>query len=121
MPQGARDLGVGIAGELDADGLQLSAQCCEVLDDPVVDDRDLACGVAVRVGVAVGGPAMRGPTGVAEAGAAHEAGVVGFGEIGFEVGEPARPAVHGQPPLPSISATPDESCPRYPCGAARPR
>ena len=92
-----RDLGVGIAGELDADGLQLSAQRREVLDDPVVDDRDLACGVAVRMGVTVGGPAMRGPTGVAEAGAAHEAGVVGFGEIGFEVGEPAGPAVHGQP------------------------
>ena len=92
-----RDLGVGVAGELDADGLQLGAQRGEVLDDPVVDDGDLACGVAVRVGVAVGGPAVRGPTGVADAGAAHEAGVVGLGEIGLEVGEPARPAAHGQP------------------------
>ena len=78
-------------------GFQLGAQRREVLDDPVVDDRDLAGGVAVRVGVAVGGPAMRGPTGVAEAGTAHEAGVVGFGEIGLEVGQPTGPAVHGQP------------------------
>ena len=36
------DLGVGVAGELDAGGLQLGAQRGEVLDDPVVDDGDLA-------------------------------------------------------------------------------
>ena len=63
-----RDLGVGVAGELDALGLQLAAQRGEVLDDAVVDDRDLAGGVAVRVGIAVGGPAVGGPPGVSEPG-----------------------------------------------------
>ena len=54
-------------------------------------------GVAVRVGVAVGRPAVGGPAGVAEAGAAREAGGVGLGQRGFEVGQPAGPAAHGQP------------------------
>ena len=66
------DLGVGVAGELDAGGLQLGAQRGEVLDDPVVDDGDLARGVAVRVGVAVGRPAVGGPPGVAHAGGAGQ-------------------------------------------------
>src|SRR6476646_6566383 len=41
-----RDLGVGIAGELDTGGFQLGGPCRVVLDDPVVDDRDLLFGVA---------------------------------------------------------------------------
>ncbi len=90
------DLGVGVAGELDAVGFQLLAQHGEVLDDPVVDDRDLARGVAVRVGVAVGRPAVGGPAGVAEAGAAREAGGVGFGQRRLQVGQPAGAAAHGQ-------------------------
>ena len=90
------DLGVGVAGELDAVGLQLLAQRGEVLDDPVVDDRDLARGVAVRVGVAVGRPAVGGPAGVAEAGAAREARGIGLGQRGFEVGQPAGAPAHGQ-------------------------
>ena len=91
-----RDLGVGVAGELDAVGFQLCAQRGEVLDDAVVDDRDLARGVAVRVGVAVGGPAVGGPAGVAEAGAAREAGGIGFVERRLQVGQPAGAAAHGQ-------------------------
>ena len=81
------DLGVGVAGELDAGGLQFLAQLGVVLDDPVVDDRDLARRVAVRVGVAVGRPAVGGPAGVAEPGAAREARGVGLGQRRFEVGQ----------------------------------
>ena len=91
------DLGVGVAGELDAGGLQLLAQLGVVLDDPVVDDRDLARRVAVRVGVAVGRPAVGGPAGVAEAGAAREACGVRLGQRCFEVGEPTGTPAHGQP------------------------
>ena len=94
------DLGVGVAGELHPGGFQLGAQRREVLDDPVVDDRDLAGGVAVRVGVAVGGPAVGGPAGVAEPGAAGEAGVVGLVERGLQVGQPPRPAAHRQTTMP---------------------
>ena len=57
------DLGVGVAGELDAGGLELGAQRGEVLDDAVVDDGDLAGGVAVRVGVAVGRAGRGWPSG----------------------------------------------------------
>ena len=53
-------------------------------------------GVAVRVGVAVGRPAVGGPAGVAHAGAAREACGVGLGERGFEVGQPAGAPAHGQ-------------------------
>src|SRR4029077_3466660 len=70
------DLGVGIAGELDTGGFQLGTQRRVVLDDPVVDDRDLFCGVAVRMGVAVSGPAVGRPAGVPEPGATAEARVV---------------------------------------------
>ena len=66
------DLGVGVAGELDAGGLQLVAQGGEVLDDAVVDDGDLAGGVAVRVRVAVGGTAVGRPAGVPQAGGAGQ-------------------------------------------------
>ena len=90
------DLGVGVAGELDAGRLQLLAQHGVVLDDPVVDDRDLARGVAVRVGIAVGRPAVGGPAGVAEAGAARQARGVGFVERRFQVGQPAGAAPDGQ-------------------------
>ena len=67
-----RDLGVGVAGEFHALGLQLVAQARVVLDDAVVDDGDLAGGVAVRVRVAVGGAAVGGPAGVAQAGGAGQ-------------------------------------------------
>ena len=60
-------LGVGLGGQRVAAGLQPVAQLAEVLDDPVVDDRDLAGAVAVRVGVEVVGPAVRRPARVGEA------------------------------------------------------
>ena len=59
------DLGVGVAGEIHAGSFQLAAQGREVLDDPVVDDRDLDGGVAMRVCVSVRGPAVGGPARVA--------------------------------------------------------
>lgn len=62
------DLGVGVAGKLHAGLLQLQAQRRVVLDDAVVDDGDLACRVAVRVRVAIGGAAVRRPAGVAHPG-----------------------------------------------------
>lgn len=58
------DLGVGLGGEPDAGVLQLGAEPGEVLDDAVVDDGDPAGLVEVRVGVTVGGRAVRGPPGV---------------------------------------------------------
>ena len=68
--QVGRALGVGVAGELDAVGLELGPQLGEVLDDAVVDHGQPAAGRAVRVGVAVGRPAVGGPPGVADAGGA---------------------------------------------------
>ncbi len=66
------DLGVGVAGQLDAGALQCSSQRREVLDDAVVDDRDPAGDVPVRVRVAVGGAAVGGPAGVSDAGGAGQ-------------------------------------------------
>ena len=43
------------------------AQPLEVLDDAVMDDRDLAGAVGVRMGVHVVGPAVRRPAGVGQA------------------------------------------------------
>ena len=107
------DLGVGVAGELDAGGLEFGAQLGVVLDDPVVDDRDLARGVAVRVGVAVGRPAVGGPAGVAEAGAAHEASASDSASAVSRLARrPARRRTV-RPPAPSSRATPEESYPRY--------
>ncbi len=68
-----------------------------VLDDPVVDDRDLAGGVAVRVGVAVGRACRGWPSGCAPGrccrrGCASSVSV----ERGLQVGQPAGPAAHRQ-------------------------
>ncbi len=90
-------LGVGVAGELHARGFQFGAHDGVVLDDAVVDDRDLLGGVAVRVGVAVGRPAVGRPAGMPEAGAARKGACVGFGQRGLEVGQPPGPAPHRQP------------------------
>ena len=64
------DLGVGVAAEDDALGLQLPLEGGVVLDDAVVDDGDGAVAAEVRVGVAVGGRAVRRPARVADAVAA---------------------------------------------------
>ena len=81
------DLGVGVAGELHPGGLELSTQRGEVLDDAVVDHRDLAGGVAVRVGVAIGGPAVGGPPGVPERGRTDETLGTRLAERGLQVGQ----------------------------------
>ena len=82
------DLGVRVADELDASGLQLGTQHSEVLDDPVVDNGDLARRVPVRMGVAVGRPAVSRPAGVSHAGVAGQASRVGLGERRLQVGQP---------------------------------
>ena len=102
LPVGAgdqvhRDLGVGVAGELHPVGFQFMAQRREVLDDAVVHDRELAGGVAMRVGVAVGGPAVGGPAGVPDPGGTGQRGGVGLGQRRLQVGQPARATAHRQP------------------------
>ena len=58
--------GVGLRGERVATRLEAVAQLPEVLDDPVVDDRDLAGAVLVGVRVEVVGPTVRRPAGMGE-------------------------------------------------------
>ena len=108
------DLGVGVAGELHPVGLQLAAQRGEVLDDAVVHDRDLAGGVTMRVRIAVGGPAVGGPAGMAQPGAARSAlpASVSSSAASRLASRPARRRTV-RPPWPSSSATPAESYPRY--------
>ena len=62
--------GVGLGVELLAGRFQFRAQFGVVLDDAVVHDRH--AGGAVRMRVALGGRAMRGPSSVADAGGAGE-------------------------------------------------
>ena len=90
------DLGVGVAGESHAGGFQFVAQRRVVLDDPVVDDRDLAGGIAVRVCVAVRGPAVGSPAGVAHPGVPAQRYRVGGVQRGFQVGQPPGTAAHRQ-------------------------
>ena len=104
------DLGVGVAGELDACGLEFVAQAAKFSMMPLWTTAILPAGVAVRVGVAVGGPAVGGPAGVAQAGVPVKRCGVGRRQRLFEVGQPARPG--GAPsfrPVPSSNATPAES------------
>ena len=90
------DLGVGVAPEFHTGGFQLATQCGEVLDDPVVDDRDLDVGVAVRVCVAVRGPAVGGPAGVAHPAVPAQRYRVGGVQRGFQVGQAPGAAAHRQ-------------------------
>ena len=90
------DLGVGVTDKCHPDRLELAAQRGEVLDDPVVDDRDLAGGVAMRVCVAVGGPAVSGPAGMAHPGVPAQRCRVGGVQRGFQVGQPPGTAAHRQ-------------------------
>ena len=89
-------LAVGVAGHLDAVGLQLGAQGGEVLDDAVVHDGDALRGVPVRVRVAVDRRAVGRPAGVAHAGGAGEAVPADLVELGFQVGQAPRLALDGQ-------------------------
>ena len=90
------DLGVGVAGELHPGRLQLAAQRGEVLDDPVVHHRDLPGGVAMRVRVAVGGPAVGGPPGMAQPGVPAQRCRVGGVQRGLQVNQPAGAPAHRQ-------------------------
>ncbi len=87
-------LRVSVAGELDAGGLKFGPQAREVLDDSVVDHGDRAIGGPVRVGVAVVGPAVGRPSGVADPSraATHASDdlVLDVGHGLLEVGELAR-------------------------------
>ena len=87
-------LGVGVAGEAAAGGLQLRAELGEVLDDAVVHDGDPARGVGV--GVALGRRAVGGPAGVADAGRARERMC---GQLGLQIHQLARRAPTVQPPV----------------------
>ena len=61
------DFRVGFGDELVALALQFVLEIEVVFDDPVVHDDDLAGAIAVRVGVFLGGPAVRRPSRVADA------------------------------------------------------
>ena len=75
-------LGVGLGVEDLAEPFQLLPQLAEVLDDAVVHDRDPVG--RVRMGVALGRPAVGGPAGVADA---DGAGDRRLAEAGLEVDE----------------------------------
>jgi hypothetical protein len=97
-------LGVGLAVEGEAVFEQLLLQRGEVLDDAVVDQGDPAGVVEVRMGVAVGGAAVRRPAGVPDAGLAvgHRMRVEVVGEHGqlagaLAGGEAPVGADHGHP------------------------
>ena len=60
-------LGIGLRGESMALGHQAVLDLGVVLDDPVVDERELAAAVGVRVRVLVVGPAVGGPARMADA------------------------------------------------------
>ena len=87
------DFGVGVAVEDDAFGLELALEGGVVLDDAVVDDGDQAVAAEVRMGVAIGGRAVRGPAGVADAGAAGR-GLIA--QMAGQVGDAAGPLAQVQ-------------------------
>src|SRR5690606_37967719 len=95
----SRGFGVGFAGHLHAVRLQLGAQLGEVLDDAVVDHRELAAGVPVRVGVPVVRGTVRGPPGVPHATVPGELLRLDLTEPLLEVGQRAGRAFHGQAAL----------------------
>jgi hypothetical protein len=84
LEQVGHHLGVGLRAQLVAAALQLGAERREVLDDPVVDHRDVPGAVHVRVRVAVVGRAVGGPPRVAHPGAARRQRQLGqrAGEVG---------------------------------------
>ncbi len=92
------DLGVGLRAQRVTALGELRPQLGEVLDDAVVDDRDLRGVVQVGVGVGVRRSAVGGPPGVADSGGT--AGERGLGERLLEVGELSGPLVGGEAPLP---------------------
>ena len=85
------DLGVGLGAEPVATREEAVAEVPEVLDDAVVDDRDVAGAVHVGMGVAVVGPAMGRPAGVGEADGGLRRHVE---QCRAQVGELARALLH---------------------------
>ena len=67
LDQVGERLRVGLGGQPVAARLEPVAQLAEVLDDPVVDDGDVAGAVLVGMGVEVVRAAVGGPAGVGEA------------------------------------------------------
>ena len=63
-------LGVGLGCEMVPLGRQRFAQLAKILDDAVVNHRHPGAGMRMRVGL--GGLAMRGPPGVADAGVSRQ-------------------------------------------------
>ena len=61
-------LGIGLRAEHVTGRLELGAQLDEVLDDAVVDDRQLPGAVHVGMGIEIVGATMRGPAGMAQSG-----------------------------------------------------
>ena len=86
-------LGVGLGGQRVAARLEPVAQLAEVLDDPVVDDRDLAGAVLVGMGVEVVRPAVGRPARVGEADRGVRRPV---GDRRLEVGQLAGPLLDEQ-------------------------
>ena len=87
-------LGVGLARKDMAFRRQLGAQLAEIFDDAIMNHRDAVVGV--RMGVVLGGAAMRRPARVADAdGAGERRG----GELFFEVLELAARPHTGEPPV----------------------
>ena len=82
-------LGIGLGGEPMSLGHESVLDLGVVLDDPVVDEGELAGAVGVRVGIRVVRPAVRRPARVADAGMAGRAVAV---EVVGQVGELARPS-----------------------------
>src|SRR2546423_625799 len=76
------NFGIGLGDELVAFALELLFELEIIFDDAVVDDDDLSGAVAVGMGVFLGGPAVGGPAGVADAvGAVDGRFLQGFFEI----------------------------------------
>jgi len=79
--EAGENFGVGVAGKGGAGGGEGGFEGDIVLDDTVMDDGDVAR--LMRVSVELGGGAVGGPAGVADAGVTGErAGVEGGGEVG---------------------------------------
>ena len=62
-----QDLGVGVAGQIVAPVGEQFPQCFIVFDDPVVDHGNFAIAPQMRMGIAVAGRSVSGPTRVANA------------------------------------------------------
>ena len=74
LDQVGQDLGVGLRDQLWPGATSSVGQLGVVLDDPVVHQGQAAGAVEVGVGVGLGGVAVGGPAGVADAGASPRRG-----------------------------------------------